>query len=349
MKIAHFAPFAPHRAGLYETTRDMIKAERMLGHTVDLVDNGVDGKRHIGAEDNRHGCEIKTVDYKDVREHDIFVVNQGITQGFLSETMAPVVHIMHGRPLSSFRLNQRDKKKSPVYDIYSKAAHSTRVKMFISLWPEHIPYWRVIIPDSKLRTTKHPPCDLEAFTPDGPVHEFEKRKGKKFNILVCDLWRPDTDPFEIANGLCELARTRDDFLVNFYACSNPIGPWQHIFNRLAALGALGEVKGMMLKIDEVYRAADLMVTPHRIATRTIRECLACGTIVIGPNKSQYFNDAYTGIDEHNPQNIAQVISGRLDFITKKDRITRNREQAAVFGLDRFGPEIIKLYEEAIGG
>jgi len=31
MKIAHFAIFSPHAAGLYETTKELIQAERLAG------------------------------------------------------------------------------------------------------------------------------------------------------------------------------------------------------------------------------------------------------------------------------------------------------------------------------
>ena len=38
MKIAHLATIAPHRTGLYGTARDIVQAERKLGHDARLVD-----------------------------------------------------------------------------------------------------------------------------------------------------------------------------------------------------------------------------------------------------------------------------------------------------------------------
>jgi glycosyltransferase involved in cell wall biosynthesis len=50
---------------------------------------------------------------------------------------------------------------------------------------------------------------------------------------------------------------------------------------------LGEVGGWVTGLEFVYRAADMVITPHRIATRTMREALACGCPVVADTSCAY--------------------------------------------------------------
>ena len=50
--------------------------------------------------------------------------------------------------------------------------------------------------------------------------------------------------------------------------------------------SLGECLGLIQGLDNVYRAADVLITPHRIATRSVREALACGLeVVMAPGRN----------------------------------------------------------------
>ena len=77
MRIAHFAPFAPGRCGMYETVREAIKAARLLGHTAELVDTGVGKARSVGAIDDRLGCRVVARNYDEVEDYDLFVLSSG--------------------------------------------------------------------------------------------------------------------------------------------------------------------------------------------------------------------------------------------------------------------------------
>lgn len=337
MRIAHFAPFAPHRAGLYETTRDMIVAERLAGAQSELVDVGVLGeKRRVGERDTRgrEGHEVVALDYDDVTDYDIYVCNGGIPESFLARTSAPVVQIMHGRPESSFRLSQRS--ELPVYDLYARRARDPRWCMWVTLWSEHLPYWRVLIPSEKLRATTNPPCDLELYTPVGPRHEWDPPG--RHNVLVADLWRPDADPFHTVHGLIEAADHIEGLRVHLYACRPPLGPWEHVFRHMRERGILGETKGQMLNFERVLRAADVVVTPHRIATRLVREALACGTPVVAGDPCRH--TPHTTLPDH-PRWLMGALGGALELPGEP------RELARPFGLDLFGPEILALYDEAL--
>lgn len=279
MRIAHFAPWAPHRCGLYETVRDIILAERALGHEAELVDVGVEGEgKHIGQEDARPTGTVTARGYDwAARNADIFVVSGGIEESFVARTKQSLVHILHGRPASSFALDLRSGDVAGPYDLIVRRLARSRWKLAVSLWPEHLPYWGLVLPREKLRSTSGPPVDLAAFTPDGPRHEFA---GPGPHVLIADLWRDDwPGPFELLHALAAVSPDVR-FQIHVYAARDPLGPWKYLFRGLRRQGRLGEVRGHMLGIEKVYRGADLVISGHGIATRVVREAAACGTPVI---------------------------------------------------------------------
>ena len=323
MRIAHFAPFAPGRCGLYETTRDMVTLEKRLGHQVELVDVGVEGRRHVGATDG----DIKTTSYEAVEGFDVFVSHSDVSADFLRRTTAPVVHVMHGRPRSSFLLQQTQPGKSPVYDLVARWAKDARYAAFLTLWREHLPFWRVLVPERKLHSTTAPPCDLRRYSSEGPRHEFPDPT--KCQVLVADMWRADADPWHVLHGLMRLDPKR--YQVHVYGAQNPLGPWQHVFRRLRRLGLLGEVKGMMRDFDRVLRSADVLVTGSDIATRVVREALAVGTPVVGPSGNQFATHEYKAL-----VGIPNAVARALDY-------------PRFVLLSRFdvGEELIGVYQRAL--
>jgi glycosyltransferase involved in cell wall biosynthesis len=347
VRIAHFVPFAPHRCGMYETARDMIKAERMAGHEVELCDVGIGKERHVGEIDKRGGCEIVARDYRDVAGFDVFASNGNIPDDFIGQTKAPVVQFMHGRPLSSFRLNQTH-EDAKVYDIYLHKAQNPRWRKFVTLWPEHLPFWRVILPDARLASVPYPPCDLDLYGSEGDVHQYEEKHKANAHVLIADLWRPDTDPYEVANGVATLAAERNGFRVHFLACHTPLGPWEHIFRSLRRRGVLGETCGMMLDIVPRYRAADVVLTPHYIATRIVRESLACGCTLVAHRLSPYTDYP---CDPERPDTVAAALNRALrDRNQNPDQCRlKAREKAQLFNLQSFAESILPIYEQALGG
>ena len=323
MRITHFAPFAPGRCGLYESAADMLAMERRLGHQAEFVDVGVEGKRQVGATDRG----ITTVDYDDVRDYDVFVSHSDMLSAYLASTRAPVVHVLHGRPRSSFLLQQRKPLVSPVYDLVARWAKDERYS-FLTLWRSHVPYWRALIPASKLRATSAPPCDLERFDPAGPSYDFSS---DRTDVLVADMWRDDEDPYHILHGLMTL--DPEAYRVHIYAARNPIGPWRYLFDALRDRGLLGELKGVMKGFSEVLRGADVVVTGSSIATRIVREALALGTPVVGPVQSRFATTTYRSITE-----IPAAVTNATKSALYPPADPR------VFDI---GDELIKTYERAI--
>ena len=320
MRIVHVAPFAPGRCGLYESVRDLMRGEQLLGHDVVLVDSGVVGEgSHYGARDGHVLAEPPGA----ALGADVLVTHTSPPDEVVRLARdVPRVHVIHGRPESSFRLSQKG-GPSPVYDIYARWARDRVVDKWVTMWPEHLPYWSVLLPEDRLVSTSAPPCDLDRWSPDGPKHEWSPAGDQ--NVLVADTWRDDADPYHVVHGLILLAKRRPGLKVHVYAMQTPLGPWEHLLAALRKVGALGETKGMMRDIASRYRAADVVVTPHRIATRVVREAAACGaTVVTGEPCDEQgggVNWGSVGCDPQDPRDVARAVGIALAFPRAPD-VTR---------------------------
>ena len=284
MKLVHVAPFAPGRCGLYETVRDLVVAERKLGHDAVLVDSGVPGEgSKAGAEDQRDSGTVVASPSGAADGADVVVTHSTPPRLVLEATDAPIVHVLHGRPRSSYLLELRDPKTAPVWASLAKWVTDPRRVLFVNPWPEHAAAWRCVVPADRLATLSGPPVDLTEWSPDGPEHVWEVRTdGPRANVLVCDVWRDDVDPFHVLVDLAEAAAQGAQIVVHVYGLPGlRLQPAvSMILARLREHGALGEVRGHMRGMAAVYRAADVVVTPQEIDTRTVREALACGTPVL---------------------------------------------------------------------
>jgi glycosyltransferase involved in cell wall biosynthesis len=261
MKIVHTAVVTPHQAGLYETVRDLVAAERDLGvdawiadpKTV-VEDRGVPINRGTG-----------------IHEADVIVNHSGLGE-YERGIEVPVIHCLHGRPESSFRLENNG--TVGVYSFLASAAKLPHYKRFVTFWPEYLPYWSLLIPADKLVAIQAP-VDLGAWTPDGPSgYAFGGKRGE-INVVIADMWREDVTPYHVIHAVREFALRHKGVRLHLYGVPKA----KALDVLLAAIerqGFLGEVCGMVTGLANVYRASTMLVSPHRIATRTIREALACG-------------------------------------------------------------------------
>lgn len=340
---------------MYETVRDIIKAERAAGHEAILVDIGKreEGKwtRSLGQHDARAGLDLEAQDWGDALDADLFAVSGGITDDFLKRTTTPCVQILHGRPYSSFLLSLKD-PKAPVYQIYARYVAGNRFKKFVTLWEEFVPFWRALIPDDRLAATEYPPCDLDAYAPEGDWHVWGAEEAA-INILVADQMRDDIDPYYLIHVLLELTRIwrGPKIKAHFYALHAPLGPYEFLFAALRKAGILGETCGQMVGIERRYRAADLVLSPHVIATRVIREALACGCPVVAARPCRH--TPWTIPQGDNPAIAAASLRSILELFlcdrAKDEQRTRARELAQPFALDRFVKSLIPIYESVLKG
>lgn len=341
MKIAHFAPFAPFEAGIYEAARDMLRADLLCGNEVAFVDVGIHRNnkresRKIGAIDNRGGYKLETVDLDAVKNFDIFIVHDGSQPlaDFFANCKAIIIKPIHVRPAACFATQTTN----PVYEWYYNESKNDHVKAWVTMWSEFMPYWQIIFPKERLFCVDDPPIDGERFKSTGSKCDFFEANRGGFNILVADSWREDIDMFHTLHGLLVAANFIPDMKVHIYGAPENNRAIEIIFAEMNRRGILGEHKPKIKNLADVYRACDLLVTPHVIATRIMAEAICCGLPVLAGNGCRY--TPYI-CQQDNPFSIAKVIAE----IAKEEHPVKC--DSAPFSLIKYGKQMSEIYSQVL--
>ena len=350
LKIAHVSPFAPNRCGLYEASRDMAKADVLDGHTVYFVDCGVtnpDGTREPiqeGAIDERAGFKLTTVHPNILNEVDLIIMHSGIDDSWIVKTQAPIIWMVHGKPLDCFRPEQNGQRAS--YSLYGELEKWSRVKKMIHFWPEFIPYWEPIFSNEKHICLEYPVIDEQRFTNNGKKHVLENPG--KYNILICDSVRADIDLFETVIGCIEVAKVYpNEFKFHFYGFDFPLKKcWESVFNRLKEVGALGDLKPRITDIEQVYRAVDCVFSPNRIINRVVAEALCCGKPVIQEIGGTSIGDYFCNVSNTNDV-IEAFTFFKKDFDNKFIDSNKIIERSKVFNIDNYSNKMRDIYWEVL--
>ena len=281
MKVAHFAEFGPQRSGLYGTTRDMIMAEKMLGIDSVLIDSHVTKEGKIISRPNLKDGDLPIMPPAWATQADI-LVHHSIIHQELRHLGIPKILCMHGRPESTFLLEHRRVVRG-IYGAQFEHAKDPSYKAFITFWKEHLPHHSTIIPLKKLFYVPAP-VDLARFTPEGISHDFQGAPA----LLVADMWRHDITPFGVLHAAAQYY-TQYNHKAKVYAIGT-IPKKSSMVALRKVLQRNGVYGGFLKKVanpEVCYRGATIVLSPHRIATRVIREALACGTpIVAAPGCAQ---------------------------------------------------------------
>lgn len=357
MEIVHFGPYGPHRAGIYEAARDMVRADVERGHLTSFVDvgptrnDGVQEPPQIGAVDDRGDFQLVTMPPQWADSADILIYHTGVPDNWVVRNEAPIISMIHGRPLATFRPEQNLDSRNG-YSVLNMLGEWPRVKKFVYFWPEFTAYWRNIIPEEKLAPIDYPPIDLKRFTPDGPVHKFAPEHKGTYNALIADAWREDIDVFEITNGAIEAVKQIPGLRVHMYSVETvPDTPghlppcWQTLMSTLAHRGGCGEISGRQPGLEEVFRAVDFVMSPNRIVTRIIGEALACGVPVLaaqGCKVTPYTADIF---DPHEVGAVAMQLVDDLQNDPEKVKADCRATAEALFSLERYGKAIEQVYQE----
>lgn len=268
MKLCHVAIVTPHMAGLYETTRELVAAERALGYDARVFDPAPTPFYPKEPEDR--GALLCDKSFLD--EADVIIDHSGC-DGTTDGMEKPHILVAHGRPRHSF--NSGNNGGPPIYAYHHRLNRTAKYKAVLTFWSEHVDYLKVMFPDKPVYATGAP-CDLKAWTPDGPKGYAFHGKAGAYNVVCTDAWRDDVDPWEAIMAVALAARQFPGIKLHIYGKQGDDKGWQPLFKQLQEEGTLGEVCGWVSGLDHVYRAASLMVTPHHIFTRSRREAMACG-------------------------------------------------------------------------
>lgn len=351
MNIAHVAPFAVNRCGLYEAARDMARADILGGNTVSFIDAGVTSKGVrsepvIGGVDNRSGFNLVTASPDMLNIADIIIMHTGFNDSYLVKNQAPLIWAVHGRPLACFKPERM--KTGQSYSLYNTVSKWPRTKGMLYFWPEFKSHWENVLSDKDI-ILDYPVIDETRFINNGD--KFNLKNSGETNILVCDSEREDIELYELTVGLCEAAKKYKGLKIHFYGMDMPEGKLANCHNillgKLKKLGALGDVSGRIGDMEKLYNAVDCVISPNRIITRTIGEALSCGVPVISQNNRSNLLSDYT-CDMAEPEDVVEAVGIFLN--DKKNNLINKseiRKRSSVFSLKNYSNKMNEIYKNII--
>lgn len=355
MKVVHVAPYGPNAAGIYEAARDMVRADIQQGHDALFVDAGAHPVREphrqppvVGAIDDRAGFKLVTQDWRVCNSADVIMLHTGCDNQWLVWNQAPIIMVVHGTPIAAFRVEQRGPSTS--YSVYTEGAGWPRVKAMLYFWPEFRPYWDVVFPHGKQIVMDYPPIDQARFngnsSGDGDVWEIPRFQRGRYNGLICDSWRDDSDILEIVHGAMEASKRIQGLTWHIYGAVEPLGPYEHIVNYMRRNGWLGTISGRLPNMEQVYRAMDFVLSGRRSISRVIAEALSCGAPVVADRGCLTAN--YTA-DKRNPIATADAICNLVERLESEPDViaTETAALAANFDLERYGRAVTEIYEAVV--
>jgi glycosyltransferase involved in cell wall biosynthesis len=299
----------------------------------------------VGERDTRGGFTVEAAPMSAADNADVFVVHDSPPDAVLARTCAPIVQVIHGRPASNFRPEQNQPGTYNMFGVLFERFGRPRVKRILTMWDLHEQFWTALGMGSKLVNLGTPPIDAERFVVDGYKYRFGEKSGR-YNIVIADSWREDIDCFEVAVGVLRAAQEMPEAGIRlhiFAAENHRIGPWQHVFKALKAVDALGEVVERVPYLNDVYRGADLVVTPHRICTRVVGEAVCCGTPVLAHLGNEY---AQVVTDTENPAQVASAIRHMME-VGKETFVDSLAEVRERFSLAEASKKLTAMYEEIL--
>ena len=349
MRVTHFAEIAPNRCGLYGTARDLITAEKKVGIDAGIVDATLskgdsiyNGKLEMYPKNVDPGLEVSTLEW--AMSSDVFVRHSLLPTG-VQNLGKPLVMAVHGRPESSYRLEESG--TIPVINTFQRRGADKRYKAFPVFWKEYMSFWSTIIPKEKLFYIPAP-VDLDYYAPFGEPYDLGEHQGSP-NILICDIWRDDVIPLnmilaalEFQQKYCKTAKIH--LLAVQGKVLNALAP---ILKGVKDLGALGIICGQTKEINKFYASADMVITPHVIATRIVRESLASGVPVVAGSGNKY--TPYTA----NPMDVSSFAKSINDCwvdIKEDDKTVRTyarKTAEACFNPLNTGMAIKEMFEVII--
>jgi len=285
VKIAHFSAFHPNRSGMYATVTDMIRAERMQGIEAEFVDYGTDADGHVYSKVGLVDGDIVSMSPDWAYKHADILIRHSMIVEPIARVGIPMIMAMHGRPEYSYLLEHYS--QSPVMSIMCNHETDLKYAAYVSFWKEHRLFWSLMMPGREVHYIPSM-VDLKKFNPEGEKILFGNKEGSP-NILIADMWREDVTPF---NAILGAALFREKYVqgakVHLFGLP-PVGKGfvTKYAEKLRAAGVVGEANILVPFMDRVYRSADILVTPHKIATRVIREALASGLPIVAGSGCPY--------------------------------------------------------------
>jgi len=374
MKVAHIVPITPHKCGMYETARELVVAETKLGIDSRLFDprpsmedlftqikNATNAGKTVTVKPESfrepedfedRGATNSSKEF--LKGADIIVSHSGIQPQALPGEQ-PIIHVMHGRPYSSFMLEER--KKADIYSTYHKWGTIPRFKAFVTLWPEYVSFLCMIIPEEKIHSFDAF-VDTDLWKP-GRDETFDfHSSGGEINIVSTDMWRLDKDPYYVVNAYALFHKKYPKAKIHIFSCQPTKmdlekqqiqieGAWGSMFACMKEKNMIGETMLHIKNIEVVYQNADVLITPHVIATRTVREALSCGCQVVAGLENRF--TPYTAYVENQQAFANEIERAYLDRMKDPEGVEKRNRQIAIdnFSTEKTAKQFLNLYEEVL--
>lgn len=312
MRIAHPVRVIPGRSGLYESTREIVAALRALGHdsrmiptqgpgfddqtvitfppgTTCIIESGTEFDPETAGTYEDRGVPTAPDEWLTecdiVLNHEYFSAEQ---RKLCPDT--PVIQVLHGAPEYGFRMeNMGGIRAYSSMKTIQEGPNAAQWRAFLTFWPQHVPYWEVIIPPDMLHCVQS--CvDLEYWDPAHvePDYDFGGTRAE-INVVCSSSWRPgNVDIFDVVTAFYHFADSREKGKCKLHIYGGkgsqnlPSDAWRILVKRLRECDMLGEMPGWVStkRMRQIYRSADMVITPHHVATRGVREPMAMGCPVI---------------------------------------------------------------------
>jgi hypothetical protein len=350
MRIIHWVGITPNGCGLYEHAKDQIAAERSVGIDAQAVDYRIVPKTTAeGVGEKESVGEIFTDDWltsislKEAKNADINVIHSGIPEKH--KTDRPNILIMHGRPEYAFALAMKGNRSH--YQEYMSYRYDERYQRFAYFWPEHTFTWEMIFPKKKL-VCMPAFIDESRFTPGGKTYDLGETRGS-VNLLAADIWREDVTPYNCTLAAAEFVKKyQPTAKVHIIGLGNYNAPAiQGHLGILKDNEVMGTAAGVISNPADFYRACDIMVSPQVIATRSIREAMCAGMVVVGGLGATY--TPFTA----NPMDIsgyAKAIDRAYRYWKRskgRAKTEMNEKATGMWNKNQGGLAFKKLYEEML--
>lgn len=344
MKVAHFGRFTPNASGQFESIKDMMVGEKAVGIEPAFIDCGSDKDDASVCYVHMEDDGLHVVDPKWALDADIFV-RHSIIPPSLEKLGKPTVMMLHGRPENSFLLEHYE--KTPVYSLVAQKLHPLPYKAFVTYWNEFIFNWEFIVSRNKLFSIPSA-VNLDKYTVEGKTHQFGELSGSP-NIVIVDVWREDVTPYNVLHAT---ALFKEKYAPNakihiFGLPSNEKSAFVTLIESFCRKGVIGQAYTLFKGLERVYRAADIVVTPHNMATRIVRESLACGTPVVAGTGCSY--TPYTADSRHYPS-FAKAINDcwQTACISSEVQSTASRVMAEkCFNPKEQGRQIKRIFDKLL--
>lgn len=334
MRIGHVSMVAPNRCGLYEASRDMARSDILAGHEVVFVDVGIPNETERVTKDHRGDFNLVPCHSDLLDTCDIIMAHTGIPDLWLARNEVPVIWVLHGRPLACFRPNDGNS-----YTLLYHLSKWTRVKKMIYFWKEFKDYWENIIPSHKLSCIENPVGDESRFTPTGDFYK-EMRVEGCHNFLIADSIREDICIFDILNGCIYASKHIKNIKFHFCGIDEyEKDKYQILLGTLQELGSLGSLHTRISHMEKAYRAVDCVITPQKIATRSVLEAKMCGCNIISDLNNRYSDIQF---DVNKPHALLHAIKD--EYINKS--YVKN-DCAKSFSAENYNKNINKIYKEVL--